>query len=460
MVEEPRKIKKSIIREDFLELTNDLTAAVILNQLLYWTDTFHHVDKILAEFKAKQSEDEKPIPLTQGWIYKSNTDLAQETMLQCSRETIRRGINLLLNKEFILSRANPDVKWDKTTQYKVDLLKVHQALQQKNYSGLEGYKFSAQLLSIAHCVQSIAQIVQSDVEICACNNRDYNRKCSSKEEHISVSDETLNHTNALIKTSAVPKLNVPEDHMTSLVAIMDMWNEKKIRQHKNPTNKTYLASLKCLHGFMTGKSPYLNGSCPKEYEQYRGKTFHRRDFNKAITQFALAATNTMYYPPVGKNKNWLKKQSLKDFMWNDRAQQSLFLEYLEHDAVLLSEKYLKDDNPDLTLAIMEEFYNNQPNLKKEEANHATFIKASNKLHAFYEEISPRINGHLIPTTKKLAKWLVDLVFASNQGKEVHPYYLLAKHVYTETLPLFLINQNVVKGKQKKEEPVNYKTWVE
>jgi hypothetical protein len=112
----------SLIRNELATLTVNHSHAVILNQLLYLTQRTKDFHLMLEEEK-KISEAKNDSP-QYGWIYKTANDLVAETMLSIDRTTIRRYLHCLIAKEWIQTRSNPQSRWYKTTQYRVNVKKI------------------------------------------------------------------------------------------------------------------------------------------------------------------------------------------------------------------------------------------------------------------------------------------------------------------------------------------------
>lgn len=126
-----RPLKVGVIREEFVALTGDALIAVVLNQLFYWTQRVKDFDLLLEEEKKYQPECN--VILRHGWIYKSAEDLIGETLLRVSRSTMRRYLNFLVDKGWVDERANPSARWDKTTQYRLNLRKLQNDLNSLGY---------------------------------------------------------------------------------------------------------------------------------------------------------------------------------------------------------------------------------------------------------------------------------------------------------------------------------------
>lgn len=135
-----RKIKKAVIREDLLAITGDYRKAVILNQFIYWSERVADADKFIEkENEIARNNGENERELFFGWIYKTADELSEEVMLGLSASQIRRYINDLVSMGFIDKRTNPKYKWDRTMQYRVNLVNIAKELKKNGYP-LSDYK--------------------------------------------------------------------------------------------------------------------------------------------------------------------------------------------------------------------------------------------------------------------------------------------------------------------------------
>ena len=132
-----RRLKRVVIREELVELCGDTLEAVCLEQMLYWGRRVRDADLFLEEEKKRSLENDPETPLLQGWIYKSAEELAGEIMLG-ERSTVARRLAKLVQRGWLDSRKNPRHKWDKTAQYRVNIVAVQRSLQDIGYA-LEGY---------------------------------------------------------------------------------------------------------------------------------------------------------------------------------------------------------------------------------------------------------------------------------------------------------------------------------
>ena len=134
-----KKLKRAVIKEELVAIAGDYNKAIILNQFLYWTEKMNDVDEyIKQENRRAKQQGMEPQELTYGWIYKTAEELSEETMMKLSGNSIRNHIKALEKMGFLQSRNNPKYKWDRTLQYRVNLLNIVNALQEKGYT-LQGY---------------------------------------------------------------------------------------------------------------------------------------------------------------------------------------------------------------------------------------------------------------------------------------------------------------------------------
>ena len=125
-------LKVALIREELIALTGDLFSAVILSQLLYWTKRVKDFDLLLEEERSFHPECN--LSPRHGWIYKTAHNLNEETMLNVSHPTMRKYLKHLIQRGWIDQRSNPKDKWNKTTQYRVNLRTLQEDLKAIGYT--------------------------------------------------------------------------------------------------------------------------------------------------------------------------------------------------------------------------------------------------------------------------------------------------------------------------------------
>lgn len=143
------KLKRVVIKEELVALTGNYVDAILLQQFIYWSERTRDVDRYIKEEKERcqrYGEDAVIIEKSHGWIYKSAEELSSETMIGLSPSSIRRHIKDLINKGWLNNRNNPKFKWDRTIQYRVDMIKIQNDLLTIGYA-LEGYKVDISAIS-------------------------------------------------------------------------------------------------------------------------------------------------------------------------------------------------------------------------------------------------------------------------------------------------------------------------
>lgn len=146
-MEKVRKLKRVVIKEELMALTGKQNHAIVLNQMIYWSERVKDSDKFIEEELnrvrkfmdgSEESLEEIKETLKSGWIYKSADEMVDETMLNISERTMQRVFESLVENKWLDRRRNPKYKWDKTWQYRVNLNKIQSDLINLGYS-LDGY---------------------------------------------------------------------------------------------------------------------------------------------------------------------------------------------------------------------------------------------------------------------------------------------------------------------------------
>lgn len=146
-MEEIQKLKRAVIKEEYVAITGDFIKAVILNQFIYWSERVKDFDVYIEQENARATMHGMATQdLTGGWIYKTSEELSSETMLGLSVASIRNHIKALEKMGFLSERNNPKYKWDKTKQYRVNLCEVLEKLHENGYT-LDGYKTDIRVLN-------------------------------------------------------------------------------------------------------------------------------------------------------------------------------------------------------------------------------------------------------------------------------------------------------------------------
>lgn len=145
------KLKRVVIKEELVALTGDYKKALMLNQFIYWSERVKDFDKFMTEEKERfikhgKYEVADEIILTNGWIYKKSEELSDELMIDYKIKAMRVHLKSLVEKGWLDERNNPNFNWDKTKQYRVNLIKIQQDLLKLGYS-LEGYSMDINFIN-------------------------------------------------------------------------------------------------------------------------------------------------------------------------------------------------------------------------------------------------------------------------------------------------------------------------
>ncbi len=132
----PRPLRRVVLKEELVVLTDHWRRAMELNQFLYWSQRHVDFDQFIAEEQGR--DPELKLEPTYGWIYKSSKELIGELMLAVSDQTLRRDLTYLVEHGWLAERHNPHQKWDRELQYRPDIRAIQRDLQALGYA-LDGY---------------------------------------------------------------------------------------------------------------------------------------------------------------------------------------------------------------------------------------------------------------------------------------------------------------------------------
>jgi len=311
------KIKKAVIREDLLAITGDFRKAIILNQFIYWSERVSDADKFIEkenEIAKNNGEEEKE--LFYGWIYKNAEELAEEVMLGLSASQIRRYISDLVKLGYISKRTNPKYKWDRTLQYRVNLVKIAKVLKEKGYP-LSDYKIDIpdDENSIAHgCTinseleknQSTANaqaIPETTTEI---NYRDYKQKTLSGERAVSERSKPKEKDTSN-KTARKKEANALFEQLWSLYPV------KKGKGSVTDTQKTKLLEIG-YEELERAISRYIRYVESVDYLHYKnGSTFFNSGYIDYLDANYECSDNNNTPNMKPKNYNNQKSEGEKDY---------------------------------------------------------------------------------------------------------------------------------------------------
>ena len=125
---EPQKLKRIVIKEEFVAITGNYIDAILLSQLLYWSERVRDFDLFI-----KQEQIENEIEPKYGWIYKSYVELSNETMIGLSPSNVKKHLEKLIELGIISTRQNKN-KWDRRKEYTINLIAIQNELLKNGYA--------------------------------------------------------------------------------------------------------------------------------------------------------------------------------------------------------------------------------------------------------------------------------------------------------------------------------------
>lgn len=129
---------RSVIKEELVILTMHRDEAAILQQFIYWTSRCNSYQVFLTEETLRMQQE--LLEVEGGWIYKTAEQLKHELlMIDTNVKTVRKYLKSLVEKGFLFRRKNPKWKVDRTYQYRINLRKVVDELNELGHH-LEGFE--------------------------------------------------------------------------------------------------------------------------------------------------------------------------------------------------------------------------------------------------------------------------------------------------------------------------------
>ena len=307
------KLKRVVIKEEYMAITNDMTESIILNQFIYWSERIKDFDNFILEdrdlllrFGTEDVKEQIPISnLKHGWIYKKANELKTELMDIVSEKTINRKLESLVEKGYLDRRNNPLIKYDRTYQYRVNLKKIMLDLLPLGYT-IEGYKIPLDFLEMA-----ISLNRQND----DCKNTDCSSiQLNSSSECKSQNDFFKRQNDAIKRRSdgAIPKITTETTTETtssssSKASNKDIFKsfESNICELKTTTFKSFsklvekynvefieaiieectLTNVKSYKGFEAAVKNYIDANCTNSEEVHQhAKNFRKNNKSKALNK--------------------------------------------------------------------------------------------------------------------------------------------------------------------------------
>ncbi|RNA66626.1 conserved phage C-terminal domain-containing protein [Alteribacter keqinensis] len=121
----------TVLREEMLKLTGDFKLALVLDQMIYWSQRVSDFKAYMNEERAR-SEGEA-CEGEAGWIFKKAEELVEEFMVNVSPKAMRAYLKEFVHHGWLEERNNQKIRWDHTKQYRVSLVKIQADLEVLGY---------------------------------------------------------------------------------------------------------------------------------------------------------------------------------------------------------------------------------------------------------------------------------------------------------------------------------------
>lgn len=296
---EMKKLKRVVIKEEIVALTGKVDQAIVLNQFIYWSERVKDVDNYLKEeaerirkFSDGSVESESDIKenLSNGWIYKTAADMKEECMFEKSETTMERIIKALVEKEWLDRRNNPKHKWDKTYQYRVNILKIQRDLLELGYS-LEGY--------------SLGDIERKEAEVPKLQNEGSNNH--NEESTVQNEESTVQNEGAIpeitLESTLDTTLEIVCGEEAEIISLLEARSD--INQNTHTELVSILNKVKTKESFK--HSIFVDTLNLVDFDLFTISYFKRALLNNMQKGFVRPATET-------KTGAYAKQEYIPDFM--------------------------------------------------------------------------------------------------------------------------------------------------
>ena len=93
------KLKRCVVKEELVALTGNYKNAIVLSQMIYWSERIRDFDKFLEEEnRAREKEGFEAKEKYHGWFHKTAEQLSEETMMGLARTNMGKILNELVKR--------------------------------------------------------------------------------------------------------------------------------------------------------------------------------------------------------------------------------------------------------------------------------------------------------------------------------------------------------------------------
>ena len=188
--------------------------------------------------------------------------------------------------------------------------------------------------------------------------------------------------------------NIPAKYSS----VVDFWNTKNLVKHKNYNKKTVTNACSIMEKMEKGT-----------FDPYDGRRFDMEDFYTAIETFEAMANDPNVKPTGLKQKQFLKKLSLENFLYSNFNGKSKFIDIMDSGSQTLVKPYSEEAFHRLCIAVQKI---TKEKLTSKNKNHLVIflnmVKSffdSNRSKFEYEATVIKICVSVIRSLTKNGKWL-------------------------------------------------------
>ena len=203
----------------------------------------------------------------------------------------------------------------------------------------------------------------------------------------------------ITKKEKKPELNIISNPKipAKFSAVVDFWNTKNLVKHKNYNSKTVVNACKIMNKMIKGI-----------FDEKKIK-YKMEDFYSAIETMEAMANDPNVKPTGLKQKEFLKKMSLENFLYSNYTGKSKFIDIMESGSLTLTKPYSEDSFNGLC-KITQKITNTKLTSRNKNSL-AVFINAvklffdNNRKRFEYEATVLKICASIIRSLTKNGRWL-------------------------------------------------------
>ncbi len=262
-----------------------------------------------------------------------------------------------------------------------------------------------------------------------------------------------------------------EIHLTnaSKDIIETVWKSFPLSKHREGTN-VYTSSAVIINEMMKGT--FFNTA--SNFVKYKGRKFTKEDFQLSISRLAKAATQPEYEPKPGTYKEYLRKISLENFLYNPKGKtpktESLFLYYLENEPDRVDARFLAGVDADKPAVryIVERYkkivgLNGQSlsNAEMRDINHAV-QKIKERLPEYRAKIKRfdynKTVNEFEDDESVVAKYIMDALEDCSKSMDITSGWICSDRTFNDRLPNHLKKVNALGTGGEGFNILDRKTW--